>query len=101
MTSTARRPVVAGRGTRPNTRLYWPTQLPLTCHPEEPSPRPAATVTRFPRSFAIWIFPEAEGGWFVLAPHGHAWIHGDFQDACDDAEWLAENYGGLPIRIAS
>ena len=59
-----------------------------------------AVVVRFPprRLRAIWILPLAESGcWLVL--HGaHGWLHGDYNDALEDAQWLARNTGGLPIR---
>lgn len=60
-----------------------------------------AAVVRFPprRLAAVWILPLAESGWLVL--HGaHGWIHGDYGDACADAQWLARNCG-LPVREAS
>jgi hypothetical protein len=56
------------------------------------------TVVRFPLRYlaAIWILPLREFGWLVL--HGaHGWLHGDYDAAIADAEWLAHN-SGLPIR---
>jgi hypothetical protein len=57
-------------------------------------------VVRFPprRLAAVWILPIAESGWLVL--HGaHGWIHGDYDEALEDAHWLSHN-SGLPLREA-
>ena len=48
------------------------------------------------RTACIWLMPEAEGEWLVLAGE-HGWAHGDYDAARDDARWLARNLG-LPIR---
>jgi hypothetical protein len=57
-----------------------------------------AVVVRFPPRHlaAVWILPLAESGWLVL--HGSCgWLHGDYDDAIADAQWLARN-SGLQIR---
>lgn len=57
-----------------------------------------SSVVRFPmrRTACIWLLPEPEGEWLVLAGN-HGWIHADYHAARDDARWLARNLG-LPIR---
>jgi hypothetical protein len=58
----------------------------------------SADIVRFSprRSAAIWLTREAAGGWQVLGL-GHAWSHGDYADAVEDAIWLSDNRG-LPVR---
>jgi hypothetical protein len=29
----------------------------------------------------VRIVPEPDGGWLVVTPRGHAWLHGNRQDA--------------------
>jgi hypothetical protein len=58
----------------------------------------SARIIRFPprRLSAIWILPLGEWGWLV--PHGaHCWLHGNYDDAIEDAQWLSRNTG-WPIR---
>jgi hypothetical protein len=59
----------------------------------------SGTVIRYPMrcSAVVWIIVEC-GAWLVLA-RDHGWIHGSFWGALDDARWLSENFGGLPIRM--
>ena len=58
----------------------------------------SAAVIRFPprRLAAVWILPLAESGWLVLLG-AHGWLHGDYGDAIEDAQWLARNTG-LSVR---
>jgi hypothetical protein len=60
-----------------------------------------STVIRFPARHAavVWIAREADA-WLVLAPRGHGWLHGCYQDALTDANWLSENLGFV-VRRAS
>jgi hypothetical protein len=59
----------------------------------------SVAVVRFPprRSAAVWLLQAQEGGWLV-AVRDHAWAHGSREDAVRDADWLARNFGGLPVR---
>ena len=61
----------------------------------------SAAVIRFPMRSAvcIWILPETDGAWTVLAGD-HGWIHADYHAAREDARWLAQNFD-LPVRLAS
>jgi hypothetical protein len=55
-------------------------------------------LVRFPARHAscIWILRE-DAAWLVVAG-SHSWVHGDYHAAHADARWLAQNFGGLPIR---
>ncbi len=58
----------------------------------------SAAIIRFPtfRRLDVRIEREAGdlGGWFVLSPdRSHAWLHGSFNDALDDAGVIASGYG--------
>lgn len=59
----------------------------------------SAQIERLPprRAAVIWLLRETSGGWLVLARE-HGWLHGEYDDALDDARWLARNLG-LPIRL--
>ena len=59
------------------------------------------SVIRFPprRSAVVWLLQAAEGGWLVAAL-GHGWLHGDYDAAIADAQWLSRNLN-LPIREAT
>jgi hypothetical protein len=58
-----------------------------------------AHVIRFPMRNASAVFVmAAEDGWWVLVRQ-HGWLHGNYGDALEDAQWLAKNFG-LPIREA-
>jgi hypothetical protein len=61
--------------------------------------KPTATILKFPPRHrdAIMIRDWPDGGWLVLAPRGHGWVHGNRDDARRDASWLAANWR-LPIR---
>jgi hypothetical protein len=54
-------------------------------------------IIRFPPRHApcVWLIRQSET-WLVLA-RDHGWLHGDYQDALADANWLARNLG-FPIR---
>jgi hypothetical protein len=58
-------------------------------------------LVRFPARHAscVWIRRE-NAAWLVLAG-SHGWLHGDYHTARADAEWLASNLGGLPVRSAA
>jgi hypothetical protein len=58
-------------------------------------------LIRFPprRAACVWVLPETDGGWTVLAGD-HGWLHGDYRTAGEDARWLARNLN-LPIRLAT
>jgi hypothetical protein len=51
------------------------------------------TVLQFPRRgpFRIEILREGEA-WLVRA-RAHGWLHGSYDAARADAEWLANNFG--------
>jgi hypothetical protein len=50
-----------------------------------------------PRRYAIFVFPDLDGGWLTLAgPHG--WLCGSRAEAIAEAQWLADNFG-LPVRV--
>jgi hypothetical protein len=72
----------------------------LYANPSRVGKTPALSecVVRFPdrRRTAIFIL-DADGGWLVLGPRGHGWLHGDRAAALDDAAWLSRNMG-LPVR---
>jgi hypothetical protein len=56
-------------------------------------------LVRFPARHASCVWITREGpAWLVIAPSSHGWLHGDHHTARADAEWLAQNLGGLPIR---
>jgi hypothetical protein len=57
-----------------------------------------SAVIRFParRSTCIWLMPDDDGAWLVLAG-SHGWLHGDIADAHADACWLSRNLH-LPVR---
>jgi hypothetical protein len=40
------------------------------------------------------IVADRDGGWLVITPRGHGWLHGSRKDALRDQRWLTEN--GLP-----
>ncbi len=67
--------------------------------PAYPATHHSATLHRFPARNAavVWLTPERDGGWLVLTG-SHGWHHGSSAAASADARWLAENFGGLPIR---
>jgi len=51
-------------------------------------------------SLCVWVFPSEDGGgWLVPLPNGNGWLHGDLAAALANAEWLSENFGGLPIQM--
>jgi hypothetical protein len=60
-----------------------------------------ARIVRFDprRSRAIWIARYPAGGWLVLAG-AHGWLHGSYDDARADADWLSDNFG-FPVRAAA
>jgi hypothetical protein len=41
----------------------------------------AIAATRLSRPF---IVPEPLGGWYVILPNGHGWLHGDREDALSE-----------------
>jgi hypothetical protein len=38
------------------------------------------------------IMRERDGGWLVVAPNGHAWLHGSREEALKEAGWLDRQY---------
>ena len=52
--------------------------------------------SKFARHGVI-ITPASSGGWLVLTPRRHGWLHGSLTDARKDAAWLAKNFGGLAV----
>jgi hypothetical protein len=40
------------------------------------------------------IVAEDGGGWLVVTPKGHAWLHGDRQAAIREKEWLDSQWRG-------
>jgi len=52
-------------------------------------PFPAVTV-RVQREDAAWL---------IVAPNGHAWLHGDRRAALHDAQWLAANFGRRVVGV--
>ena len=50
-----------------------------------------AHIVRFPSR--ITIAPDSSGGWLVLTPRRHGWLHGSLADARKDAAWLSKNLG--------
>jgi hypothetical protein len=57
-----------------------------------------SAVARFPprRSAAVWLLSLGQWGWLVLVGE-HAWLHGDYDAAVEDAAWISANTG-FPIR---
>jgi hypothetical protein len=47
------------------------------------------------RSAAVWLQRQGPA-WQVLV-YGHAWAHGDYVAAVEDALWLSRNFG-FPVR---
>ena len=41
----------------------------------------------------IRIIRDPDGGWYVIAPNGHAWLHGDRAGALTDKGWLDRQWG--------
>jgi hypothetical protein len=60
-----------------------------------------ARVIHFPlraRVAAVLVVPERDGaGWLALAGNC-GWLFGSRADAIAEGKWLAENFGGLPVR---
>jgi hypothetical protein len=49
---------------------------------------------------AVLIVRERGGaGWLTLVS-GHGWVFGSLAEARHEARWLANNFGGLPVREA-
>ena len=51
-----------------------------------------AGILKFPPR-AIILSEAPEGGWLVLTPRGHGWLHGSRRDAFADARWFGRNHG--------
>ena len=41
----------------------------------------------------VRLAPEPHGGWYVIAPNGHGWLHGSRAAALEDKAWLAAQWG--------
>jgi hypothetical protein len=56
-------------------------------------------VVRFPLRAvpAVLVCRERDGGWLTLSG-SHAWVFGSHDEAIREANWLAHNRGGLPVR---
>jgi hypothetical protein len=39
----------------------------------------------------VRIIADRGGGWLVVTPRGHGWLHGSRKDALRDQRWLTEN----------
>ena len=65
----------------------------------DPTPSsPASPLHDVPcRAPAAVCITREDKAWLVVAG-AHGWLHGDERSALDDARWLADNFGGLPIR---
>jgi hypothetical protein len=51
----------------------------------------ATTVVSF---YGVRIERERNGeGWFVLAPNGHGWLHGDRPSALKEKRWHDRQWG--------
>ena len=60
----------------------------------------SAIILKFPPP-PIRIQRERDDvGWYVLAPNGHGWLHGDFPAAMLDAEEVASGFG-LTVRSSA
>ena len=56
------------------------------------------TVERLPhRKACVWLIRAAAGDYWLVLAGSHAWAFGQYEDAREDAEWLAQNLA-LPIR---
>jgi hypothetical protein len=66
--------------------------------PQHSTTSPSTNLYRFPerRAAVVWLVRDGPS-WLVLAG-GAGWTHGSSAAALTDAEWLAANLGGLPIR---
>jgi hypothetical protein len=54
------------------------------------APRPSDNVvTTLP---VARIIPEHGGGWLVITPKGHAWLHGSRREALADKRWLDDQW---------
>ena len=51
----------------------------------------SARIIKFPQR-AVFV-TEGDGGWLVLTPRGHGWLHGDRRSADADARWMGKNLG--------
>ena len=55
---------------------------------EHPGRRARGIVVALP---IARIVADRDGGWLVVTPRGHGWIHGSRRDALRDQRWLTEN----------
>jgi hypothetical protein len=40
------------------------------------------------------VIPDDDGGWLVITPKGHAWLHGDRSSAIREKKWLDDQWRG-------
>ncbi len=48
---------------------------------------------------AVLVVKESDPPGWTTVCGSHGWLHGSFRDACAEADHLALNLGGVPIRI--
>jgi hypothetical protein len=54
-------------------------------------------VIRFPaKRWCVWVTQARDDGTCLVLAGNHGWAHPDYQNALDDARWLARNFN-LPI----
>jgi hypothetical protein len=58
-----------------------------------PPTQPDDVVTLLPVARTV---PEQDGGWLVLTPKSHAWLHGDRLSANRDKKWLDDQWRRQP-----
>ena len=59
-----------------------------------------SNIVRFPlrRTGSILIVRERDGGGGLALVGSSGWLFGSRADAIAEAEWLANNFGGMPVR---
>jgi hypothetical protein len=52
-----------------------------------------ARILKFSQHRALGIVIAREGAGWLVTVRDHGWLHGDREDAMQDARWLAQNLG--------